>query len=51
MSTKRLPHGTRAPVSGIYEQIGPRVDELARRRTLRALSRSHLPSGAVTLGH
>ena len=24
MSTKRLPPGTRAPVSGIYEQIGPR---------------------------
>jgi hypothetical protein len=24
MPTKRLPPGTRAPVSGIYEQIGPR---------------------------
>jgi hypothetical protein len=24
MSTKRLPPGTPAPMSGIYEQIGPR---------------------------
>ena len=24
MAIKRLPPGTRAPVSGIYEQIGPR---------------------------
>ncbi len=50
MTAKRLPPGTRTPVSGIYEQIGPRGGAQAKRRTPHEATRCGRLSGPATRG-